>query len=67
MTAAFYNVAKLLLQLERLGQDDMNDSDEADVIRDELDLYWNKLTEQERNIAGEIVGLLGELEETDEH
>ena len=62
MTFDFYAIAKLALYLECLFQRGEGDEDTADGIRDDMDRYYNKLTEKEVDVLERLIVLLSELE-----
>ena len=45
----YVKVAACTRELHRLGREGKNDSGEADVVRDEIDLVWHQLTDLERD------------------
>jgi hypothetical protein len=54
---------KLIYRLHELSLDGQNDSEAADVIRDELDVFWRDLTDEECDLLTEYSAELYESED----
>lgn len=37
------------------------DCEEAEKVRDQLDITWNEITDEQRNVVGEVSALFNEL------
>jgi hypothetical protein len=58
----FSRTVALLIQLHLLMRDGKSETDEADAIRDQLDVPWTQLTEQEANRVRNLSADLASIE-----
>ena len=43
------------IKLDKLGEAGKNDSDEAEAIRDNMDMYWKEMTNEQRDQTEHII------------